>query len=406
MSENKMDSKREKVVKYLNKTYSELNDEKRHLDNLISVQDAKVKEMYNAISIAEKEIDPHYNLFSPKSTNKTLMNDTLTKEVHLLENELEEMKFKSKKLEEKIDNTRDIISCIVGLNEEEIFKENTNYLDALIESMYERDNNFDNNISEKEKVDNIEKSESESSDFDLVSAVIEPPEEFLFSDEIRMKFLNIQEAEKNRIARDLHDTTVQNLTSLVHKTELCMKLVDMDSVRTKLELQTMINTLKDSINELRHIIYGLKPMSLDDFGLVTTIKRFIEQLNLENGPKFTLNVEGFESKEIEPIVNLTLFRIIQEGCNNAIKHANAENVEIFLEYVDNFINLIIIDDGVGFNSYSNNSNSDKDNLTGFGISIMKERTYLLSGRFFIDYADTKNGKGTKIVVIIPLNDEL
>jgi hypothetical protein len=142
MSENKMDSKREKVVKYLNKTYSELNDEKRHLDNLISVQDAKVKEMYNAISIAEKEIDPHYNLFSPKSTNKTLMNDTLTKEVHLLENELEEMKFKSKKLEEKIDNTRDIISCIVGLNEEEIFKENTNYLDALIESMYEQDNNF------------------------------------------------------------------------------------------------------------------------------------------------------------------------------------------------------------------------------------------------------------------------
>ena len=393
------ESKREKVIKYLEKTLSELTDEQSQLSLKMTIKEAKIKETYNAISIAEKEIDPNYNLFSPKKTGKIKMNDTLTKEVHALENEYEDIKYKNKRLLDKIETTKDIISCIVK-DEEEVFIDNSEFLDSLIAKQNGEDDN-DNNLPDM-KNDIIDNNSNDNSDdeFEMVDSEIEKSDEYIFDDELRKKFLNIQESEKNRIARELHDTTVQNLTSLVHKTELCMKLVDMDTVRAKLEMQTMINTLKDSINELRQIIYGLKPMSLDDFGLSVTVRKFIEQLNLEIKPKFFLEIEGFEPKDIDPVVSLTLFRIIQEACNNVIKHAQAERVDILIDYMDDLINVIVIDDGKGFDH--DEDVKKKNPLSGFGLSIMKERTYLLSGTLKIDYNDENDKTGTKIIVSIPI----
>ena len=393
------ESKREKVIKYLEKTLSELTDEQSQLSLKMTIKEAKIKETYNAISIAEKEIDPNYNLFSPKKTGKIKMNDTLTKEVHALENEYEDIKYKNKRLLDKIETTKDIISCIVK-DEEEVFIDNSEFLDSLIAKQNGEDDN-DNNLPDI-KNDIIDNNSNDNSDdeFEMVDSEIEKSDEYIFDDELRKKFLNIQESEKNRIARELHDTTVQNLTSLVHKTELCMKLVDMDTVRAKLEMQTMINTLKDSINELRQIIYGLKPMSLDDFGLSVTVRKFIEQLNLEIKPKFFLEIEGFEPKDIDPVVSLTLFRIIQEACNNVIKHAQAESVDILIDYMDDLINVIVIDDGKGFDH--DEDVKKKNPLSGFGLSIMKERTYLLSGTLKIDYNDENDKTGTKIIVSIPI----
>lgn len=393
------ESKREKVIKYLEKTLSELTDEQSQLSIKMTIKEAKIKETYNAISIAEKEIDPNYNLFSPKKTGKIKMNDTLTKEVHALENEYEDIKYKNKRLLDKIETTKDIISCIVK-DEEEVFIDNSEFLDSLIAKQNGEDDN-DNNLPDI-KNDIIDNNSNDNSDdeFEMVDSEIEKSDEYIFDDELRKKFLNIQESEKNRIARELHDTTVQNLTSLVHKTELCMKLVDMDTVRAKLEMQTMINTLKDSINELRQIIYGLKPMSLDDFGLSVTVRKFIEQLNLEIKPKFFLEIEGFEPKDIDPVVSLTLFRIIQEACNNVIKHAQAERVDILIDYMDDLINVIVIDDGKGFDH--DEDVKKKNPLSGFGLSIMKERTYLLSGTLKIDYNDENDKTGTKIIVSIPI----
>lgn len=393
------ESKREKVIKYLEKTLSELTDEQSQLSLKMTIKEAKIKETYNAISIAEKEIDPNYNLFSPKKTGKIKMNDTLTKEVHALENEYEDIKYKNKRLLDKIETTKDIISCIVK-DEEEVFIDNSEFLDSLIAKQNGEDDN-DNNLPDI-KNDIIDNNSNDNSDdeFEMVDSEIEKSDEYIFDDELRKKFLNIQESEKNRIARELHDTTVQNLTSLVHKTELCMKLVDMDTVRAKLEMQTMINTLKDSINELRQIIYGLKPMTLDDFGLSVTVRKFIEQLNLEIKPKFFLEIEGFEPKDIDPVVSLTLFRIIQEACNNVIKHAQAERVDILIDYMDDLINVIVIDDGKGFDHEEDVKK--KNPLSGFGLSIMKERTYLLSGTLKIDYNDENDKTGTKIIVSIPI----
>lgn len=208
--------------------------------------------------------------------------------------------------------------------------------------------------------------------------------------------LEAQEVERQRIARDLHDTTVQNLTSLVHKSELCVKLIDIDTIRAKLELNVMSNTLKMIINDMRGIIYNLKPMTLDDLGLTITIQRYANKItNLNNiHVKVTANDEP---NDILPVFKLTIFRIIQEACNNIIKHANATFIYLDLNYEENRINLAIKDNGIGFDINKFNSS---DKVSSFGLSIMKERISLLSGSLEIK---SEYGKGTLITVTIPIS---
>ena len=101
----------------------------------------------------------------------------------------------------------------------------------------------------------------------------------------KLYLLEIQEMEQKRISNELHDTTVQNLTMLIHKAELCQQLADRDIIQTKLELQMMKETLRKTIQELRNIIFNLRPMSVDDLGLVETIERFIAQKEFEDDSK-------------------------------------------------------------------------------------------------------------------------
>lgn len=212
-----------------------------------------------------------------------------------------------------------------------------------------------------------------------------------------INILEIQEQDRQRIARDLHDSTVQNLTSLIHKCELCMHLVDIDSIRTKLELSTMSNTLKAVINEIREIIYDLKPMSLDDLGLLTTIERYINQIMMNHDIKVKVK-HNDERQDVLPVIKLSIFRIVQEACNNAIKHADAKNIDIDIIYKEKYISLSIRDDGRGFDAECRRSSETAD-LSGYGLSIMRERVNLLSGTMAIQ--STIN-KGTIITITIPI----
>ena len=117
----------------------------------------------------------------------------------------------------------------------------------------------------------------------------------------RLSLLEIQENERQRISRELHDSTVQNLTSLVHKVELCSKLVEMDPIRCKLELITMGKTLREIINETRQMIYNLRPMSFDDIGLDVTIEHALEKLESSEAKKIDFSVEGepYEIKQVK-----------------------------------------------------------------------------------------------------------
>ena len=209
--------------------------------------------------------------------------------------------------------------------------------------------------------------------------------------------MNLQERDRQRIARDLHDSTVQNLTSLIHKIQLCLRLVDMDPVRTKLELGSMTNTLKAVINELREIIYNLKPMSLEDLGLLLTVERYANQLMMNHDIKVRIS-HNDEIDDILPVIKLSLFRLIQEACNNAIKHAESKNIDIKIYFKKNQVSVTVIDDGKGFDLDCIGDNAQKD-YSGYGLSIMKERVYLLSGTMKLD--STIN-KGTIVTITVPI----
>lgn len=213
-----------------------------------------------------------------------------------------------------------------------------------------------------------------------------------------INILEIQEFERKRIARELHDSTVQNLTNLVHKTELCSKIIDKDTIQVKLELISMIETIRSTIKDMRGIIYDLRPMSIDDLGLVATVERYITQMkNLYGNIKIELVVEN-EEIELISVISLTVYRIIQEACNNIFKYAKATIILISIAFHEEEIEVAIEDDGVGFDIETINNKKREDN-SGFGLSIMKERGKLLGGEVTWN---SELGKGTKVSVKLPL----
>lgn len=216
----------------------------------------------------------------------------------------------------------------------------------------------------------------------------------------RLILLETQENERQRISRELHDSTVQNLTGLVHKADLCSKLIDIDPIRCKLELSVMAKTLRDNINDIRAMIYDLRPMSFDDIGLEITIERAIDKIKNLSEKEIGFEVEG-EPYEIKPVIGITILRIIQEACNNAVKYSEAASISVLMRYRQNEVLIAIEDDGQGFDVNRIDEKERTDN-SGFGLSIMRERVYLLSGEIKIE---SEINKGTKITVIVPISNK-
>lgn len=210
-----------------------------------------------------------------------------------------------------------------------------------------------------------------------------------------IKIIKAQEEERKRVAREIHDGPAQLMANLVIKTELCEKLVDRNPDQVKVELNSLKELARISLKDVRKIIYDLRPMSLDDLGLIPTVQRFISNYMDETEQNVELHVFG-EPVDLASIVELASFRIIQEALNNVKKHASAANVHVKMEFTENSIKLVVSDNGKGFDKGNVKS---QDMEGGYGLLSMKERVDLLNGK--LDIISTP-GKGTKIFASIPL----
>lgn len=208
----------------------------------------------------------------------------------------------------------------------------------------------------------------------------------------------LQEMEKQRISRDLHDTTVQNLTHMVHKSELCMKYIENDPTRAKLELESIHKGIKDIINDMRTTIFNLRPMSFDDLGFIGAIEHMMEVLQESTNMKLEYHIEG-DYNRINDIILISVIRIIQEACNNAIKYSKASNFIIDCKIDHENILIMIKDNGIGIQS---KDSEESDGKNGFGISIMKERTKILKGSFDLS---SENQRGTTINISVPITEK-
>ena len=341
------------VCSYLENLQEEYLEQKIYIDKSMANLQVKLKENIKFLKLLEEDIDVRYESFSPRQTlskNNQQILELKQKQKDILI-EIEKVKEEQSSIIQKIDELNSVLK-VARTNE------------AKLREM---------ELAEKDEVDN---------------------------ELCRMSLLEIQEKERQRISRELHDSTAQNLTSLVHKTELCGKLVDMDPIRCKLELTTMSRALKEIINDTRQMIYDLRPMSFDDMGLDITIERALDKLQSDTSCNISFHVEG-ESYIIKPVIGITILRIIQEACNNAIKYAEASVISVKLIYEECCVVVLIEDDGKGFDLESLDVNLRNDN-SGFGLSMMKERVYLLSGE--INIVSEENG-GTKVEVVVPISNK-
>ncbi len=336
------------VKEYLEKYLIELVEERILIEHEYTDCENKIKENISFIALLEEKNDPNFESFTPREVNTS--NKKRIAELREEQKKLLDLSQK-KKLElsdfnAKIDELNSVIR---------VAREAEKPGDELI-------TNVDDNVI------------------------------------LRRKLLETQEAERQRIARELHDSSVQSMTGLVHKAELCYRLIDIDPVRCKMELKNMSKFTKEIIDELRDMIYNLRPMSFDDIGIDTAIERNLARL--QDGSDTTINyyVQG-SSEEMSPVVGLTLLRIIYEACSNAVRHANAKEVNVRLVYSEDHIDLSIEDDGDGFELDNLRVGDDR---TGFGLPIMKERVFLLSGEMDIQ---SELGKGTTITITVPLKVE-
>lgn len=215
----------------------------------------------------------------------------------------------------------------------------------------------------------------------------------------QLRVLDVQEKERSRIARELHDSSLQDLTHLIHMLELSSMYIDKDPIRAKLELESCTQNLKHIISGIRDTIFDLRPMTFDDLGFKQCIENEVQTLKLQyKNCDIIFDVNDIElpnntkKREIFNIFLVTLYRIILEALINALKHSGADTINFSLKDSCDEIIVNITDNGKGFSV----EESVKDKH--FGISIMYERVYLLNGKISIisDF-----DKGTKIEVIVP-----
>ncbi len=205
--------------------------------------------------------------------------------------------------------------------------------------------------------------------------------------------LEIQEKERQRISRDLHDSSLQNLTHLVHKVELSSLYIDQDPIKAKLELATIEQNLRKVIEDIRNCIFNLRPMSFDDLGIKETIEKMLLMVNQDKQFKIESDIEDIKissSDSKREVILLSIYRIIQECLQNSIKHSKGNEIKLSLKDKNDFYEIMIQDNGIGFDI---SESAKRDNH--FGLSVIKERVFLLKGKIEID---TQNGTSIKIII--------
>ena len=208
-----------------------------------------------------------------------------------------------------------------------------------------------------------------------------------------------QEEERSRISRDIHDGIGQLLTALKYKIEGINLAPGVPEREAKVEETKEI--LGQVIREVRRVSFNLNPSALSDYGIVPVTKRFCSEASRLSDRRVTFeNTTGFINR-LDKNVETNLYRIVQEAVNNAIKYANANVIRVIFSHNAHYLNVDVLDDGVGFNEqqYEN-----RENIQGSGLGIfnMRERASFINATFEIQSAE---GKGTQINVHVPINGQ-
>lgn len=212
--------------------------------------------------------------------------------------------------------------------------------------------------------------------------------------EFGLKIIEAQEEERKRLSREIHDGPAQMMANVMMRSDLIERVYKERGGPAAIgEIRDLKKMVRNALYEVRRIIYDLRPMALDDLGLVPTLKKYLA--TIEEYHK-TIRIDFSVIKEEQRLPSqyeVALFRLIQESVQNSLKHADANLISVRLEINGSRITAVIKDDGKGFDIQEKKNNS-------FGIMGMTERVELLEGQLSID---SVLGKGTIVIIQVPLN---
>lgn len=202
-----------------------------------------------------------------------------------------------------------------------------------------------------------------------------------------------QEAERARIAHELHDDTVQSLVAIAQSIELSLYLLEKNPVNAKSMLSTARQQAVDTVDSLRRLIADLRPPALEELGIVAALKMLAQN---EDDSQVEVTVSGIERRIGEP-QELALFRVAQESVRNAQRHAQSRHIKLDLTFQPQEIRLLVSDDGVGFRLPETLDWLAREDH--FGLIGMQERVQQLNGTLQVR---SKHNQGTEISVVLPL----
>ena len=210
-----------------------------------------------------------------------------------------------------------------------------------------------------------------------------------------VRIIEAQERERLRLSRQMHDGPAQSLTNLILQAEICERLFETDPERARTELASLRNSVAGTFQKVKQFILNLRPMMLDDLGVVPTMRRYVDSFADNSGVATHLMVTGKE-RRLEPHKEVTIFRLVQELLNNAVEHAHATTVQINLDIGDDAARVSVEDNGSGFELTESLTSPEADQL---GLATMRERVEMLGGRISFD---SGLGRGTKVSFDLPV----
>lgn len=213
-----------------------------------------------------------------------------------------------------------------------------------------------------------------------------------------VQIIKAQEDERLRVSREIHDGPAQEMANLIYQASICERLVDTRPDEAKAGLQELRRQIRTCLADVRQIIFDMRPMSLDDLGLVPALRQLVSKLEERKILKTDFQVNGKE-RALEKHVEVTLFRIIQEGLNNIHRHAGVSEGRLRLLFSQNDLSILISDEGRGFDMEEIEEMRKTGTGNGhFGILGMEERAKLIGATLNVI---SVQGEGTKIHVKLP-----
>ncbi|MFD1780004.1 sensor histidine kinase [Fredinandcohnia salidurans] len=228
-----------------------------------------------------------------------------------------------------------------------------------------------------------------NSDFKMVGEILEDAQQ---KQAFGLKIIEAQEEERRKLSREIHDGPAQMLANVMLRSQIIDKVYRESPEQGVKEIHDLRKMVRSALYEVRRIIYDLRPMALDDLGLVPTLKKYLSTIEEYNGDTaISFTFIGSEQR-IPSKFEVALFRMVQEAVQNALKHADAREIVVKLEISRHHVTVIVKDNGKGFDIREKKKDS-------FGLIGMRERVDLLDGNLTID---SSVGAGTIVMIQVPI----